>query len=234
MIAREGFYLIAIGVIATIALILLASKYDSKTLFTFSLVVAVLTLFTTFFFRDPHRSGSNESGILVAPADGKIVAIDTLDNHPCVGGSAVKVSIFLSIFDVHVNRVPATGTVDFVRYNPGRFLAAFKDKASELNEQTEIGMTTASGHKIVFKQIAGLIARRIVCHLNEGDSVTAGDRFGMIRFGSRADLIVPAETKLKVSRGDHVAGGETVIGRLPEKSETLDQADNARGNGAEI
>jgi phosphatidylserine decarboxylase len=163
-----------------------------------------------------------------------VVAIETLEDHPFVGGQAVKVSIFLSVFDVHVNRVPTAGAIDFVRYNPGKFFAAFEDKASDLNEQTEIGMTASSGHKVVFKQIAGLIARRIICHLKEGDSVSTGDRFGMIRYGSRADLIAPAGTEIKVMIGDHVAAGESVLGYLPMTAQPFSQENNAQGNGIEI
>ena len=118
-----------------------------------------------------------------------------------------KVSIFLSVLNVHVNRVPASGKIDYVKYNPGKFFAALADKASELNEQTEIGMTTASGQKIVFKQIAGMIARRIVCRLTPQENVAAGERFGMIRFGSRTELFVPVNTKISVKPGDKVKGG---------------------------
>jgi phosphatidylserine decarboxylase len=146
----------------------------------------------------------------------------------------VKVSIFLSVFDVHVNRVPAKGTVDYIKYNPGKFFAAFKDKASDQNEQTEIGMTASSGEKIIFKQIAGLIARRIVCHLDKGDRVDAGQRFGIIRYGSRAELIVPSGCDIRVKVGQHVAGGETVIGYLPGTGRA-DRAENeSRGKNVEI
>lgn len=215
MIAREGFVFIFSGAALTILMILAAARWDSVWLFAVSLVFAVLTIFVTFFFRDPHRVFPVEPGILVAPADGKIVAVDTLDSHPFIGGAAVKVSIFLSVFDVHINRVPSDGVVDYVKYNPGKFLAAYKDKASEVNEQTEIGMTAPGGTKFVFKQIAGIIARRIVCKLNRGDVVKAGDRCGMIRFGSRTDLIVPKDSELLVKMGDWVKGAHTVMGYLP-------------------
>lgn len=144
----------------------------------------------------------------------------------------MKISIFLSIFDVHINRIPASGRIDYVKYNPGKFFAAYKDKASQLNEQTEIGITTEAGHKIVVKQIAGLIARRIVCKLREGDAVSVGNRFGMIRFGSRAELFVPVNSKLQVETGEHVKGGQTVIGYLPlladeKMPEQMVKGDNA-------
>ena len=215
MIAREGLIFIFSGAVLTILLSLAAAKWDSAWLFAVSLVFAILTIFVTFFFRDPHRVFPVEPGILVAPADGKVVAVDTLESHPFIGGSAVKVSIFLSVFNVHINRVPTAGVVDYVKYNPGKFLAAYEDKASEVNEQTEIGMTAPGGAKVVFKQIAGIIARRIVCKLNQGDIVNTGDRCGLIRFGSRTDLIVPKDSRLLVKMGDRVKGAQTVMGYLP-------------------
>ncbi|MBD3404022.1 phosphatidylserine decarboxylase family protein [candidate division GN15 bacterium] len=215
MIAREGLHLILIALATTGILIVLAARFDSRSLFVISLVFGLLTLFTTFFFRDPPRACPDDPGILVSPADGRIVAIDSLPDHPWVGGPAIKVSIFLSVFDVHINRVPATGTVDAVDYNAGEFIAAYHDKASDVNEQTEIRMTSSDGHRIVCKQIAGVIARRIVCHLTAGDEVGAGDRFGLIRFGSRTDLIVPADSRIDVTMGQTVKGCQTVMGYLP-------------------
>ncbi len=214
MIAREGIPFILLGLALTVVFIWFAVKWDSATLFTLSLLCSILTIWTVFFFRDPERSCEPRPGNLIAPADGKVVAIANVADHPFIGGSAVRISIFLSIFDVHINRIPATGTIDYVKHNPGRFLPAFVSKASELNENTEIGMTVSTGEKLVFKQIAGVIARRIVCRLGVGDSVTSGARFGMIRFGSRVDLIVPADSEISVKLGDHVTGGETIIGSL--------------------
>ena len=234
MIAREGLIFIFSGAVLTILLILAAAKWDSVWLFAASLAFAVLTILVTFFFRDPHRVFPVEPGILVAPADGKIVAIDTLDSHPFIGGAAVKVSIFLSVFDVHINRVPSDGVVDYVKYNPGKFLAAYEDKASEVNEQTEIGMTAPGGAKLVFKQIAGLIARRIVCKLSQGDAVKAGDRFGLIRFGSRTDLIVPKDSELLVKMGDRVKGARTVMGYLPGHSPQASSEPAAAGDNVKL
>jgi phosphatidylserine decarboxylase len=214
MIARDGYPFILIGLVVTIILILVATKWDSGWIFGIAVVFGLLTLFTTFFFRDPERSVPVTPGMLVSPADGKVIRIDTLDTHQFVGGPTIKVSIFLSVFDVHVNRIPADGRIDYVKYNPGKFFAAWVDKASELNEQTEIGMTTSQGSKIMFKQIAGLIARRIICRLKPEQTVGAGERFGMIRFGSRTELFVPAGSRIDVKVGDMVAGGRTIIGYL--------------------
>ncbi len=234
MIAREGLYVILAGVILTVGLVLTASRWDSKIAFVLSLIFGVLTIFTVFFFRDPNRNVSPQPGLLVAPADGRVIAIENLTENPYVGGPAKKVSIFLSIFDVHVNRVPASGRIDYVAYNPGKFFAAFQDKASHLNEQTEIGMVTSQGYKIIFKQIAGLIARRIVCNLAEGDEVAVGERFGIIKFGSRAELIVPSASDITASVGEHVTAGESVIGYLPREISSSETKDNARGRNVEI
>lgn len=216
MIAREGILFIGIGAVLTIAFIFASLRYDSKFLFGSSIVLAILTIFVAFFFRDPDRTISAAANELVAPADGKIVQILELDNHPFIGGPAIQVSIFLNVFDVHINRVPSGGTIDYVKYNPGKFLVASEDKASEVNEQTEIGMTTSDGTRLVFKQIAGLIARRIVCTLNESDNVEKGERCGMIKFGSRTDLIVPRGTEIAVKLGQRVKGGETIMARLKD------------------
>lgn len=215
MIAREGIPFVLIGLVLTLLSIWGATRWDSRWLFGTALVFGILTLFTLFFFRDPERNFANGPGVLVSPADGKVIDIRTGSGHPFLEGEFTKVSIFLNVFDVHVNRIPSDGSIDYVKYNPGKFFAAFEDKASELNEQTEIGMTTSTGHKIMFKQIAGLIARRIVCRLKDGDKVTGGNRFGLIRFGSRTELFVPSGTALKIKVGDRVAGGETIIGMLP-------------------
>jgi phosphatidylserine decarboxylase len=234
MIAREGLPFILVGLALTVVAIWIAAKWDNALMFGVSIVLAVLTLSTVYFFRDPERTINAEPNAVLSPADGRVVAIDTLDSHPFVGGKALQVSVFLSVFDVHVNRVPASGRIEYMKYNPGKFLAAFNDKASLLNEQTEIGMVTENGHRLVFKQIAGLIARRIVCHLKDGDQVTAGDRFGMIRFGSRADIILPAGSRLAVKTGDRVHGGTSVIGYPAVSSQNAESAPTGGDDHAKL
>jgi len=233
MIVRDGWTFIIAGFLLTIIILIGAIKWDSRGLLILSAIFALLTIFTALFFRDPDRSSPKDPKSLVASADGKIVAIKEIENHPFVGGPAIRVSIFLSIFDVHVNRVPAEGTIDYVKYNPGKFFAAFEEKASEKNEQTEIGMTTITGHKIVFSQIAGIIARRIVCNLKDGDKVTKGERFGLIRFGSRSDLIIPKNCELKVKIGDNVTGGVTEIAYLKAANSNNQIETNVNNNNAE-
>lgn len=234
MIVREGLIFILGGLVLTLIFIGSANRFNSYGLFALSLVFALLTLFVTFFFRDPDRTCPEEPLLLVAPADGKIVDIKKIPHHPFIGGEAVKISIFLSIVDVHVNRIPISGVVNYVKYIPGKFFAAFEDKASDLNEQTEIGLTSSDGHKIAVKQIAGIIARRIVCRLKDNDSVTIGQRFGMIRFGSRTDIILPVDSRLNISLGDKVLGGQTIIGHLPDRTLTEDRDKAVREDNAKI
>jgi len=178
----------------------------------------LLIFFFAYFFRDPDRIIPEAEGILVSPADGKIVAIKQLESHPWLKSPAIQISIFLSPLDVHINRIPCTGTIEFVNYKKGKFLAAYHNTASKENEQTEIGLVTDSGTKIVFKQIAGVLARRIVCHLKKGEYVTRGEKFGMIKFGSRTDLIVPSGTQIDVQIGQRVKGGESILGRMSSSS----------------
>ena len=181
------------------------------------LLAILLALFTLYFFRDPERTvpgEADEKGHVISPADGKVVVIRDIVDSEYIGGPAKQISIFLSPLNVHVNRSPITGTVDYYLYNEGKFVAAFHDKASELNERTHIGIKN-DRIKVLVKQIAGAIARRIVCEVKVGDSVTIGDRFGMIKFGSRTDVIVPPEMIVEVNLGDMVVGGETVLCRQP-------------------
>lgn len=170
-------------------------------------------LFVTNFFRDPERVIPDGDGVVVSPADGKVVAI-VEETDPLLEGNYTRVSIFLDVFNVHVNRVPIAGTIDKVRYNRGKFFNAASHKASLDNEQNAL-LIQGEKHKIVIKQIAGLIARRIVCKAKEGDRYALGERFGLIRFGSRTDLFLPEGTRLEVAIGDKVHGGSSVIGYLP-------------------
>ena len=217
MIVKEGYIFIILALLLTVVLYVCSTVFNSTILYILSGAFAFLTLFVTYFFRDPDRTFTNKEGLLISPADGKVLAVENIGHHEFIGSDTTKISIFLSVFDVHVNRIPADGVIDYVKYNPGKFHVASVDKASELNEQTEIGMTTKTGEKIIFKQIAGIIARRIVCNIKKGDSVTIGDRFGMIRFGSRTELFVPSDASITIKAGDRVVGSETIIGQLTSK-----------------
>lgn len=174
-------------------------------------------LFTLYFFRDPQRTSPTESAdLLIAPADGKVVLIKEVEHEPLyIDGPAKQVSIFLSPLNVHVNRAPATGVLEFEQYVPGEYLVAWHPKSSEKNERSELGLRHASGTKVVFKQIAGAVARRIVYHCEVGDELQAGERFGIVKFGSRMDVLVPPHVELDVELDQRVTAGETVIGRIP-------------------
>jgi phosphatidylserine decarboxylase len=177
----------------------------------------IFTLFCLYFFRDPERVPPPRDGLFVAPADGRVVSVIQAAPPPELGlGMELrwKVSIFLSVLDVHVNRVPADGVVTRIAYHHGSFVSASLDKASESNERNALAIRLHNGQEIAVVQIAGLIARRILCSVREGDPVTAGDRFGIIRFGSRTDLYLPEGVLPMVVEGQTMIGGETVIAEL--------------------
>jgi phosphatidylserine decarboxylase len=178
----------------------------------------IFTLACLFFFRDPERVPPGRAGALVAPADGRVVSVTPAVPPAELGLGAIprwRVSIFLSLINVHVNRVPADGIITRIAYRHGSFMNASFDKASEANERNAIALRLADGREIAFVQIAGLIARRIVCDLREGDTVRAGQRFGIIRFGSRADLYLPEGVRPLIAVGQTMVGGETVIAEWP-------------------
>ncbi len=176
----------------------------------------LLSLFTIYFFRDPSRSTQADEKSVVTPADGRVLEVKPPGGpvNP-VGEEALKISVFMSLFDVHVNRIPATGRISKVTYHPGRFVAANLDKASDQNERNIVTLETQDGHRIAFVQVAGLIARRIACWIKEGDEVEAGQRFGLIRFGSRLDVYLPRDSRITVRPGQKVRAGETILGYLP-------------------
>ena len=177
-----------------------------------TILMVALALQVIWFFRDPNRIIPTGEGLIVSPADGKIIELSEAKEERFLNDRAIKVSIFLNLFDVHVNRIPCAGRIRAIRYQPGTFLAADKDLASTQNEQNAILLETVSGVKVVFVQVAGLVARRIVCWVKEGDEVARGSRFGMIRFGSRTDLFLPPGTEVKVRLGQKVKGGSSIIG----------------------
>ena len=171
----------------------------------------ILTVFVLNFFRDPDRTPPPENNIVVAPADGKVVQVKEIFESEYLNGDAVQVSIFMSPVNVHVNRYPISGTVGYFKYIPGEYIVAFEEKSSDRNERTHIGVEY-KGYKVLFKQIAGAVARRIVAEVNIGQDVRAGERFGMIKFGSRVDVIMPHASDIKVKINDRVRAGETILG----------------------
>jgi phosphatidylserine decarboxylase len=176
-----------------------------------AVILAFFAAFVFYFFRDPERAIPQDPGAVVSPADGRVVVVT---EEPNDGRPGTRLSIFLAIWNVHVNRSPEAGTITKLDYRPGKFLAAMRERASLENEQNVISLSTATG-EILFKQIAGLIARRVVCWKKPGDVVQRGERIGLVRFGSRVDLWVPRGVEILVSVGDNVKGGSSVLARWP-------------------
>ena len=176
---------------------------------------AILTLFVAWFFRNPYRVVPQGLRVVVAPGDGKVIAIDEEFEPRFIKDRSIRVTIFLNVFDVHINRIPCEGVVEQVQYQPGLFLVASRPDATLRNEQNALMIRTVQGAKVLCVQVAGLIARRIVCWISPGDRAIVGERFGLIRFGSRMDTFLPIGTAVKVTVGDRVKGGETILGELP-------------------
>ncbi|MGL1930169.1 MAG: phosphatidylserine decarboxylase family protein [Desulfotalea sp.] len=206
-IAKEGIPFIAASAFLTI--IAAICEYECLTF-----ILVACTLFIVYFFRDPERFIPTDDNALISPADGKIIVVEKCTDERFLKGEAMKVSIFMNVFNVHVNRIPFSGTVKKIIYNPGKFYSADSTKGAELNENCGVILETKSGKQFAFVQVAGLIARRIVCWLESGDKVTKGNRFGLIRFGSRVDLYLPVDSKVIVGIGEHVSAGETIIATL--------------------
>jgi len=206
IIAREGWLFLAISVLVSS----LASIYAPVWV---ALVFWVLSVFVLQFFRDPVRSIPQGEGLIVAPADGRVIWTG-ITHDPFLDRNAIKVSIFMNVFNVHSNRSPVDGVVANIWYRAGSFLNADLDKASEQNERNALHLQTASGEDITCVQVAGLIARRILCYVQKRDSVESGQRFGFIRFGSRVDVYLPTTAKIEVELGNKTVGGESIIAQL--------------------
>ena len=176
----------------------------------------ILTAFTAYFFRNPERLPPVGSSLVASPADGKVIFVGPAKEGHFHNTEMQKISIFMSVFDVHVNRVPIDGTVRDMKYNKGRFMAAFEDRASDENERNAMLIETAKGQRLVLVQIAGLVARRIICYPTIGAFLMKGQRMGLIRFGSRCDLYLPLSAEILVKNGEKVAGGETILAQLRE------------------
>lgn len=178
-------------------------------------VSGVLTLFIVSFFRDPERRSPPGERTILAPADGKVLLVEETEESLFSGGPALKISIFMSVFNCHVNRFPVSGRIEKIRYRTGNFFAAHQERASKQNEQNALLLITENGEAVGLVQIAGLIARRIVCWVRPGDCVQRGARLGLIRFGSRVDLYLPPTSKITVKRGAKVKAGLSQLGEMP-------------------
>jgi phosphatidylserine decarboxylase len=213
MVAREGWLFIGIGVLAAIGALALALNAPTVPLWIAALVLVVLAGWVIYFFRDPERRGERGQHLVVSPADGKVVQITEVDEPAFVQGRAKRISIFMNVFNVHVNRYPVSGVVRYVHYNKGKFLNAAHDKASLENEQMSVGLESGPV-RVLVRQIAGLIARRIVNYAKVGTEVEQGARMGIIRFGSRVDVFVPTDATIRVGLGDLPIAGVTVLAEL--------------------
>ncbi len=207
-VAKEGITFI----LPLVAITLVLWSLRLMVLFGF---FSLLTLFVIYFFRDPERSIPPEERAILSPADGKVIQVEPCVEERFLKRPAIKISIFMSLFSVHVNRIPLTGYIADSSYFPGKFFSANLDKASSANEQNALLIETSRGVRILAVQIAGLIARRIVCRVGKGDRVVRGQRFGLIRFGSRLDVYLPQNVQMRVRAGQKTYGGRTILGYLP-------------------
>ena len=210
--APEGRWFIAVAWIVALALLLAAVRFDSVGWWIACVLWVALAIWVVAFFRDPERAGPRDECLVLAPADGKVVGVVQADEPAFFGGRALRISIFMNVFNCHVNRYPTGGMVGYRHYNPGKFGHAAAEKSSLDNEQASIGLTTERG-KVLIRQIAGLIARRIVTDHNVGTPVRQGERMGMIRFGSRVDLFLPLGTEILVKSGDTTQVGVTPVAK---------------------
>ena len=206
-VTREGYPFIAFAGFMT--LIFAVLEYE-----LIAIIGIVLTGFVVNFFRDPERIGPNEEDAFVAPADGKVILVEKVFDEKYLQEHAYKISIFMNVFDVHVNRLPFAGEVEKIIYSPGKFYAANSDQAALENENCAVVMSTTGNFRYAVVQVAGLLARRIVCWTEKGDTLERGARYGMIRFGSRVDIFLPQQVQIEVATGKTVKAGETILGYI--------------------
>lgn len=207
IVAREGYPFIAIALFASLAMHFAGLEAGMW-------ILIGVAAFIVYFFRNPERNIPAGEGLVVSPADGRVLAVTKNVNAPHTGVSSTKVSIFMSVMNVHINRFPVAASVVKAIYMPGKFFVASLDKASEHNERNALVLKDEEGREFVMVQIAGIVARRIVCYMKEGDFLARGERFGLIRFGSRVDLYFPPEADICARPGEKVRAGETIIGRF--------------------
>ena len=213
-VAREGLPFIGIGaVLAVLAWIYAYTRPGIPAVAT-GVLLTIVAGWVVWFFRDPERTGPRGASYVISPADGRVILITDVDEPAFMHGRATRVSVFMNVFSVHVNRYPVSGTVAYRHYNPGKFLNAAAEKSSLENEQASVGIESGA-HRVMMRQIAGLIARRIVTYPNVGDAAVQGERMGIIRFGSRVDVFVPVGTPIKVKVGDSASAGTTVLAEFP-------------------
>jgi len=214
MFARDGYTTIVVTTIFAILVSIGAYFMDHWTSYIIYAAMILLVAFILFFFRNPERHPPEGDNLILSPADGDIVQIKEVEENRYIKGPAKQISIFLSPLNVHVNRLPVSGSLEYLEYEPGIFLVAYDHRASDLNERADFGVCHSSGTKIFFRQITGFLARRIVYHIKKGDQLKAGERFGMMKFGSRMDILVPVDIEIEVSEGDQAVAGETILATI--------------------
>ncbi|MGJ1364515.1 phosphatidylserine decarboxylase family protein [Sphingobacterium spiritivorum] len=213
---KEGYTSLAIVVLIIFITNALADYYDAPTVVKWIIYIVSAFLFITIvqFFRSPIRKITIDDGVILCPADGKVVVIEETEETEYFNDRRIQVSVFMSPVNVHSNRNPISGIVKYFKYHPGKFLVAWHPKSSTDNERTTVVVQSKSGQEVLFRQIAGALARRIVWYVKENDAVTQGNEFGFIKFGSRVDLFLPLGTRIDVKLEDKVVGGKTIIGRF--------------------
>lgn len=214
MFAREGYTTIAVTIAFALLMSVGAYYMNHWTSYIIYSAMALLVAFILYFFRDPDREITKGDNLVLSPADGNIVLVKEVEEDRYINGPATQISIFLSPMDVHVNRLPIGGELEYLEYHPGVYLVAWDHRASELNERADFGIRHSGGTKIFFRQITGFLARRIVYHISKGDTLSGGDRFGMMKFGSRMDILVPADVEINVSEGDKAVAGQTILATI--------------------
>ena len=207
IIAQEGYPFIILSLVITVFVAFLGIRW-------LLFLMALITFFIVRFFRNPERHFIEEEKVVICPADGKVIKVENVEMNGTIAGKFKKISIFMNVFNVHVNRAPYSGKTEAINYHEGKFVSANLDKASLDNERNEVMIRTEDARMIWAVQIAGLIARRIVCWVKPGDVVQKGERFGLIRFGSRVDVYLPEDSRIAVNIGDKVRAGETHLGYL--------------------
>jgi phosphatidylserine decarboxylase len=212
-VAREGVPFIAIAWALALGALALGVTRHSAGWYIAAVPLVIIAVWVVYFFRDPERTGERGENLVVSPADGLIVLITDVEEPSYIAGTSTRISIFMNVFDVHVNRYPVNGIVRFLKYNKGLFLHAAHEKASLDNEQMSVGIESGS-RKILVRQIAGLVARRIVNYARQGDAATQGTRMGIIRFGSRVDVFIPPGSAVRVKVGERTVAGTTVLAEL--------------------
>jgi phosphatidylserine decarboxylase len=213
--AREGLLFIAIAALIAAGAFGFAISRRSWGLWLAAFVLLLVALWVAYFFRDPERIGERSPSLVVSPADGKLIMVTEVDEPGFIKGRAIRLSIFMNVFNVHVNRYPVDGVVKYVHYNKGKFFNAAAEKSSLENEQMSVGIDTGK-YRMLVRQIAGLIARRIVTYSKPGEKVKQGERMGIIRFGSRVDVFIPPGSTIKAKLGDATVAGVTILAGLPK------------------